>query len=235
MAGYITYWSKDHIKDLQKAGDTGPLSVILGSHHTAMPSIAGVRVGDTIYPVTIQGGTLAVMARMRVEKIEPAFDYLLRETGSPMSALIPEDTAIEKKHVQRNSGEESSWFWMAGAEYVNSRKALPERITRVVTLEEQSDKPHKRHQEPHTCCAKLAASGRGSEIRPRLLPPERLPDLRFGPSRAKEKPLRLGKDGGPTVVSLSGFIRKMSEETQAVFEALFIVSAVEKDTKYPFQ
>ena len=35
MAGYITFWSKEHIKELQKAKDIGPLSVIYGSFKTA--------------------------------------------------------------------------------------------------------------------------------------------------------------------------------------------------------
>lgn len=221
MAGYITYWSKEHVGDLKRAGDAGPLSVIYGGPHTAMPSIVSLKVGDVVYPVTIQNGTLCVMARMRVEKVEPALDYLLRETGQQYSALIPEDTAIEEACRQRNSGDPASCFWLAGAKRVNSRKDLPAHITRVVTLEEQQEKPHKFHQVPHMCCAERAASGTGNEIRPRPLPVECLPDLRFGPTKALQKALRLNKKGGPMTASLSGFIRKMSAETQERFESLF--------------
>lgn len=44
MAGFIIYWPEDYIKEMKKAGDTGELSVIFGSHHTKMPSISSVKV-----------------------------------------------------------------------------------------------------------------------------------------------------------------------------------------------
>ena len=53
MAGYIVYWPQDRVKELQKAGDTGPVKVVLGSVHARMPSIASVKVGDVIFPVTV--------------------------------------------------------------------------------------------------------------------------------------------------------------------------------------
>lgn len=96
MAGYITFWSKEHIRKLEKARDTGPLSVIYGSHHTKMPSIAAVRAGDVIYPAALLQGTLCVMARLQVERVEPALDYLMREVGFPGGALIPEGMALER-------------------------------------------------------------------------------------------------------------------------------------------
>lgn len=182
MAGYMTYWSKEYIRGLKKAGDNGALSVIFGSHHTKMPSIASVKVGDVIYPVTLADGRLCVMAKLPVEKIEAAFDYLMRETGGIHGALAPDDLAIRQ----------------------------------------MKEKPHKFHQEPQTCCAKLAASGtQGSGIEARPLPLEVIPDLRFGPVRSKQKPLRLDKNGIPTIVSLSGAVCRMSEETQAIFESVF--------------
>lgn len=87
---------------------------------------------------------------------------------------------------------------------------------------QMKEKPHKFHQEPQTCCAKLAASGtQGSGIEARPLPLEVIPNLRFGPVKSKQKPLRLDKNGIPTIVSLSGAVRRMSVETQAIFESVF--------------
>lgn len=84
-------------------------------------------------------------------------------------------------------------------------------------------KPHKFHQELQTCCAKLTAWGtRGSKIEIRPLPSEFLSELKFGP-KGKEKPLKLNKNGIPSIVSLSGFVRRMSTETEKVFEGLFLV------------
>lgn len=48
MAGYITYWSREHIRRLERAGDGGPLSVVYGGPHMAMPSIASLKAGDVI-------------------------------------------------------------------------------------------------------------------------------------------------------------------------------------------
>lgn len=56
-----------------------------------MPSIKSVKEGDVIYPVTVSGGTLCAVARLPVEKIEPAYEYLIRELGNRCGALIPED------------------------------------------------------------------------------------------------------------------------------------------------
>lgn len=66
-----------------------------------------------------------------------------------------------------------------------------------------------------------AVSTHGSEIKARPLPKDCLKDLRFGSTKSTQKPLRLNKDGIPTAVSLSGFVRKMSEDTQAIFEKIF--------------
>ena len=68
MAGHMVYWGKDYVKELEKAGDKGPFKVDYGSQHQIMPSISAVKTGDVIYAVTIQNGTLAVMARLPVEK-----------------------------------------------------------------------------------------------------------------------------------------------------------------------
>lgn len=68
MSGYIVYWPQEQVRKLKKMKDTGPICVILGSVHTKMPSVAKVKAGDVIYPVTLEKGTLFVMARLPVEK-----------------------------------------------------------------------------------------------------------------------------------------------------------------------
>ncbi len=96
MAGYLTFWSKEHVRTLERAGDRGPLSVIYGGPHTKMPSLAAVRPGDILYPASIQDGTLCAMARLEVERIEPALEYLMREVGRPAGALVPQGMALER-------------------------------------------------------------------------------------------------------------------------------------------
>ncbi|MDE7224180.1 MAG: hypothetical protein K2O34_10420 [Acetatifactor sp.] len=78
------------------------------------------------------------------------------------------------------------------------------------------------HQEPFNCCSKTAASGsEGSVICKRPIPQEKIPDLLFGPSKAKQKPLKLNAKGQLTTLSLSGAARKMSKETEEYFDSLF--------------
>lgn len=230
IAGYITFWSKEHIRKLEKARDTGPLSVIYGSHHTKMPSIAAVRAGDVIYPAALLQGTLCVMARLQVERVEPALDYLMREVGFPGGALIPAGTALERVlsckpeafAFQAVRNTPAAFFQLSDGSRIESGQPLPEGLKTVYRHSQYQEKPHQCHQEPQTYCAALAASGRGSAIRPRPLPVECLAELRFGPSKGREKPLRLDKNGVPTPVSLSGFVRRMSADTKARFDALFV-------------
>lgn len=186
MAGFITYWPKDQIKKLNKAKDDGPITVIFGSIHTKMPSIKSAGIGDTIYPVTIMGNTLYVAAKLPVEKIEPAYQYLIRELGNRCGALIPDG--------------------MDSDAYYNTPINL-----------------HKCHQKPFNCCSETAAvSTHGSSIILRPMPKEMIPQLRFGPIKSKQKALRLDKNGNPSIISVSSNVRRMSDETQCIFESLFL-------------
>lgn len=185
MAGYITYFPKEQIKALEKAKDNGPITVIFGSIHTKMPSIKSVKVGDIIYPVTIMNGNLYTVARLPVENIEIAYDYLVRELGNQCGALVPDGT------------DWKTYYY-----------------TPLL--------PHKKHQEPFNCCSEFAAtSTSGSTIELRQIPDESLEELRFGPTKSKEKGLRFDKNGKLSILSVSSTVRKMSEKTQKIFEALF--------------
>lgn len=185
MAGYITYWPREQIQALKKANDTGPIKVVFGSIHTKMPSIKSVKVGDIIYPITIMDGTLYAMARLPVEKIEVAYDYLVRELGNQCSSLVPD-----------------------GIEW---------RLYYDTPL-----LPHQKHQEPFNCCSKFAAtSTSGSTIELRPIANELLTDLHFGPTKSKEKGLKFDKNGKISISSISSVVRRMSESTQEIFEALF--------------
>ncbi len=216
MSGYITFWSKDYVKQLNKNGDAGPFKVVYGSPHTRMPSISSLRVGDVVYAVALQQGTLCIMARLQIEKIEPAFDYMMREMGQPYSSLIPKGIAV------KSQGPYGEFAIFAGGSGYLDKVELPEDIHTIYVEEELTPIPHLFHQEPITCCAELAASGsNGSTIAMRPIPLEIVPTLLFGKTKSTQKPLKLDKNGCPTSISLSGFIRKMSDETLEVFEEIF--------------
>lgn len=229
MAGYIVYWAKDYVRSVQKAGDKGPLKVVYGSQHTVMPYITSVEVGDIIYPVTLSNGTLAVMARLPVEKIEPAFDYTVREIGRRCSALVPEGVVYYTK------GKDGEFVCLSyGCGYVTGKFTyfnetarknelrIPDNISREYREWEMKEFPHSFTQVPKTCCAKQAASGEhGSDIFPREIPLETAKTLLFGKTEESQKPLKLDSKGHISTISLSGFVRKMSDEAFTVFEKLF--------------
>jgi len=214
MAHYMVYWPQDHVEKLKKAGDKGPIKVVLGSIHSRMPTIVSIKVGDVVFPVTLMKKKLYVMARLPVTHRERAFDYCLREMGRSYGALIPKGSAVE---CQMN-GETYYWTW--DCKHYNSLEALPEGI-RVVPLSEQAAKPHQAHQEPFNCCSQWAVWGEGgSSIEPRPMPDEVIPLLRFGYPKSKEKALRLDKNGNLLSMSLTA-TRRMSEDTAKIFDALF--------------
>ncbi len=68
----------------------------------------------------------------------------------------------------------------------------------------------------------MASGAKGSSIEPRPISKERILELLFGPTKAKQKPLKINAKGELTTLSLSRFSRKMNEETKEYFEALFI-------------
>lgn len=229
MAGYIVYWNKEYVKELEKLGDKGPFKVVYGSKHQIMPSISAVKVGDIIYPVTIKNETLAVMARLCVEKIECAFEYTMRELGTYHSALIPKGVLY---YTEGMFGD--FVMWDGGAGYVvddttvkynglegEIYEKLPDNIQQIYHFNTLKEVPHLPHQEPRTCCAKLAASGSGSAIYPRIIPIEIVKTMLFGKNKSVQKPLKFDKNNRIMITSVSGFIRKMSDETMDIFESLF--------------
>lgn len=52
-----------------------------------MPTIASIKEGDVVFPLTLMDKHLYVLARLPVERREPAIDYTLREQGRPCGAL----------------------------------------------------------------------------------------------------------------------------------------------------
>ena len=220
MAHYIVYWPQDWVQELKKAGDQGPIQVVLGSIHSRMPTIVSVKVGDVIYPVTLIKKKLCVMARLPVTHKERAFDYCMWELGTQHSALAPEGVALE--HEVRGKGIRY-YAWDGEEEkfrYFNRLEDVPAGL-RIIPLTEQVEKPHLKHQEPFNCCSEWAAWGEdGSSIEPRLMPDEAIPLLRFGYPKSKEKPLRLDKNGNVLSMSLAA-TRRISEETVPFFEQLF--------------
>ena len=219
MSGYMIFWSQDHVKKLKKAGDNGPIQVVYGGRHSKEPSLKKIKVGDVIFPVALEKDQLVVMTRLQVEKLENAFEYQLREVGMPCQAIIPEGTML----ISDGPFTETDGRFIAfsdGSGYM-SKIAVPDNITRTIDLDTLTRKDCAYHQLPLTCCSEIAAVGKGSSIKPRPIPEDKVPLLMFGNTPSSLKGLGNGKSGKITSVSLSGFVRKMSPETLEIFESLF--------------
>ncbi|MEQ3328189.1 hypothetical protein AAA215_06610 [Phocaeicola vulgatus] len=207
MAYYTVYWPQDWLDELRKSNDTGPIKVVFGSIHSRMPSIASIKEGDVVFPVSLLDRHLYIMARLEVTHKERAFDYCIRELGNPYRSLIPGGVVVKV----------SDAFFCAKDVSYKSLQSVPENLTMIIP----GDKPHCKHQEPSNCCAEWAVWGEnGSVIQPRLIPDEVVPLLRFGYSKSKEKPLRINSKGVVLAQSIAA-TRRLSEESAMFFEGLF--------------
>lgn len=207
MAYYTVYWPKDWLDELRKSDDNGPIKVVFGSIHTRMPSIASIKVGDIVFPVSLIDRHLYILARLEVTHKESAFDYCVRELGAPYGSLIPDGFVVKKS---------DTFFYAKNTSY-NCIDCVPTNLTMIVP----EDKAHCKHQEPFNCCSEWAVWGdNGSIIKPRLIPDDVVPLLRFGYPKSKEKPLRINSKGVVLAQSLAA-TRRLSEDSAKIFEDVF--------------
>jgi hypothetical protein len=91
---FVTLWPNSYCNYLKLEKDEGPLEVVYGGKHQAMPSIASVRVGDTMIALSVTSGSLFLMGGMTVSRIEEPFAYLesayglQREPGSTWESFL---------------------------------------------------------------------------------------------------------------------------------------------------
>ena len=69
---YTSYWSKGRCEQMRaRAPVEERLTLLFGGPHQSQPVFRrfGVKVGDYIYPVTVSGGILFILGRMRVRRL----------------------------------------------------------------------------------------------------------------------------------------------------------------------
>lgn len=163
------------------------------------------------------------MGRLTIEKIEPAFDYLMRETGKPYDCMFPDNYAVRSTYnnaAYMPKEKAGKHFYCTNQGKYENIEDLPEG-TKVIILEELTDIPHRISQEPPADLAAFALSGsNGSEIKMREVSSGKLPKLLFGTTK-EQKPLKTDKNGRLVVASLLGHTRLMSDDTKRYFDSLF--------------
>ena len=219
MSGYMIYLSKEY--KLLGKGET--VSVVYGGYSTHLPSLNKIRKGDTVYTVTIFKNTLYAVGRFTIENIEPAFDYLMCETGKPYNCIFPDDYAVrctynDVPYIPRNKA--GKHFYRTNKQKYETIAELPEG-TKVMILEELTDILHKASQEPPTDLAAFALTGsNGSGILMRMIPAEKIPELRFV-SGKEQNPPKTDKNGKIVITSILSNARLMSDLTKEYFDSLF--------------
>ena len=218
LSGYIIYWSKEFIDKLNKHSKHEKMSVVYSGYSLKLPSLKKIKVGDTVYAVTIDKNELCVMGKLTIEKIETAFDYLMRETGKPHDCVFPDNYAVKNTYHKNAGIKAGQYFYHTNNGHYDNIEDLPDG-TKILVLEELTDIPHQFSQEPPAQSAAFALSGtNGSEIMPRIIPNDRIPFLLFG---KEKKPLKTDKNGKIVNASIAGHARIMSDETQDYFNSLF--------------
>ena len=223
MIGYVIFWESEYVKKLEEYNDKGPLKVIYGSKYVVMPDLSMVNIGDIIYVVSVLEKKLCVMARLQVEKIENAFEYMYREFNSVDNTHIPEGTAIVSREKLGKFAifNEGMGYLSSNGAHISCIAAIPRTVTRIIDKDTLSEVPHLFHQEPITRGAETAFSGEnGSEIYPREVSEEDLPLLKFGWPKRKQRAVAL-RNGAPDPCSFRGYVRRMSDFTFEYLESLF--------------
>lgn len=220
MSGFIIYWSKEYIDKIKKCESEEKLSVVFSGYSTKLPSLKSIKVGDIVFPVTLYNNQFLVMSRLTINKIEPAFDYLMRETGKPYNCMFPDNFAVKHEYSQQAGKLAGKTYYSMNSGHYDNIEDVPENTT-ILILEDLKDIPHGLSQEPPDILAAFALSGTdGAVIKPRIIPYETITTLKFGKLN-DQKPLKTDKNGKIVNASLFGHARLMSEETYNYFDSLF--------------
>lgn len=76
MSRYFILWSNDWCKKLEKIADFGPIEVIYRGEYQSVPALGKVAIGDTVYPVRVNGGSLYLLGRFEIAEIVEANLFL---------------------------------------------------------------------------------------------------------------------------------------------------------------
>ncbi len=112
MAYYTVYWPQDWLDELNKADDNGPIKVVFGIIHSRMPSIASIKEGDVVFPVSLLDRHLYIMTRLEVTHKERAFDYCVRELGDYYRSLILK--ALSLRHPTHSFAQKTLLIKVSG-------------------------------------------------------------------------------------------------------------------------
>lgn len=96
---YTMFWTRERCDALRRLGWAGrPLETLFGGPHTSEPSFlrAGVRSGDTVYPIAVRAGVLFILGRTRVRRIL-AFEDFVKQRPDLFPPSFSEQLAFDDR------------------------------------------------------------------------------------------------------------------------------------------
>ncbi|MDR1640713.1 MAG: hypothetical protein LBT59_13540 [Clostridiales bacterium] len=102
MAAYIIFWTKRRIESYIKNGDEGPLSVIFGGPHQSQPPLGRIKIGDTIYPITVMNGKMHILGSMEIEKIISEEEYVKNYLTGNLEGAPEEKSVMWDSYREEN-------------------------------------------------------------------------------------------------------------------------------------
>jgi hypothetical protein len=97
---YVCLWTKARCAWLRRVRDSGPLFVLFGGPHISLPSMAHVKVGDTVFPVWVTDGQLRVVARMQVGRLITLAEYASEYLRLGSLPVGPVDPSFPQQHPE---------------------------------------------------------------------------------------------------------------------------------------
>ncbi|WP_395734876.1 hypothetical protein [Prosthecobacter sp.] len=76
---YTVLWNSDRVRIAKKHGLIGrSIDFLFGGPHTTQPSFikAGVKAGETVYPVSVRDGALHILSQVRIRAIMTVDDFI---------------------------------------------------------------------------------------------------------------------------------------------------------------
>ncbi len=106
---YTTLWTHERCREARAAKQAdAPLNLLFGGPHISQPSFrrAGVKVGDYVYPISVQRGIIYIIARLQVQALLTLEEYIeqhpklfapYRRTARAMETLAAFISAFPQK------------------------------------------------------------------------------------------------------------------------------------------
>jgi hypothetical protein len=162
-AAFTTLWTSEQCRRVEKSGMIGrPLMLTFGGPHQSAPRFgrAGVKPGDSLFPVRVLQGRLLVLGRLRVGAIHSAEAFVALFPGR-FASIAPEGPASERLERWIEANPEVAALCPGEAdEVIVADDATPIRLDAIVPAARIRDLRWQSGRRPERPIKHLDAEGR---------------------------------------------------------------------------